>query len=48
MSTVIDGIVVGGAGGAVAGVTVYSVQYLHQKIKDGIDSSAIYLSLIHI
>ena len=42
MSTVIDGIVVGGAGGAVAGITVYSAQYLHQKIKDYIDSSAIY------
>lgn len=42
MSTVVDGIIVGGAGGAVAGITVYSVQYLHQKIKDCIDSSAIY------
>lgn len=42
MSTVIDGIIIGGAGGAVAGITVYSVQYLHQKINDRIDSSAIY------
>jgi hypothetical protein len=33
MATVIEGIVVGGAGGAVAGITVYLVQFLHHRKK---------------
>ena len=31
MATVIDGIIIGGAGGAIAGITVYSIQYVHAK-----------------
>lgn len=42
MSTVIDGVVVGGAGGAIAGITVYLVQYLHNKVKDHLNSKSIY------
>lgn len=29
-----EGIVVGASGGAIAGLTVYGVQYLHEKIRD--------------
>lgn len=38
-------IAIGGAGGAVAGLTVYGVQYLHNKVKDCVDSKEIYLWL---
>lgn len=42
MSSVIDGIVIGGAGGAVAGLTVYLVQFLHSKVQDCSDGKKIY------
>ena len=42
MVTVMDGIIIGGAGGAIAGITVYSVQYLHNKVVDLIESKRIY------
>ncbi len=42
MSTILDGIIIGGAGGAVAGLTVYGVQYLHNKAKDHLESKKIY------
>lgn len=42
MSDVWDGVVIGGAGGAIAGITVYLVQYIHGKCRDGLDSNAIY------
>jgi hypothetical protein len=29
-----EGIVVGGSGGAIAGLTVYGVQYLHEKVRE--------------
>lgn len=41
MSSVLDGIIIGGAGGAVAGLTVYGVQYLHHKIRDWLDCAKI-------
>ena len=34
MNSAIDGVVIGGAGGAIAGIMVYLVQYLHNKILD--------------
>lgn len=40
--TVTDGIVIGGAGGAIAGLTVYIVQYLHNKVTDSIESRRIF------
>ena len=36
-----DGIVIGGAGGAIAGIMVYVIQYAHQKIVDCLDSKRI-------
>ncbi|WP_292959205.1 hypothetical protein [Neptuniibacter sp. UBA6509] len=33
-SNIWEGIVVGASGGAIAGLTVYIVQYLHEKIRD--------------
>jgi len=41
MSDVWDGIIIGGAGGAVAGITVYAVQYIHNKYIDLRDTSKI-------
>lgn len=29
-----EGVVVGASGGSIAGVTVYLIQYLHQKLRD--------------
>jgi hypothetical protein len=37
-----DGIIIGGAGGAIAGLTVYLVQYLHNKTSFHIESKRIY------
>ena len=42
MATIWDGIVIGGAGGAIAGITVWLVQYLHNKTTEYIDSNNIY------
>lgn len=33
-SNIWDGIIVGASGGSIAGVTVYIIQYCHQKIRD--------------
>lgn len=33
-SNILEGIVVGASGGAIAGLTVYGVQYLHEKIRE--------------
>ncbi len=33
-SNIWEGIVVGASGGAIAGLTVYGVQYFHEKIRD--------------
>ena len=32
MTTIVDGIVIGGAGGAIAGLTVWIIQYSHDQI----------------
>ena len=42
MITVLDGIVIGGAGGAIAGLTVWLVQYAHNKVTEIIESNRIY------
>jgi hypothetical protein len=31
MATIVDGIVIGSAGGAIAGLTVWLVKYIHSK-----------------
>lgn len=33
-SSIWEGIVVGASGGAIAGLTVYGVQYLHEKVRE--------------
>lgn len=33
-SSILEGIVVGASGGAIAGLTVYGVQYLHEKVRE--------------
>ena len=42
MATVQDGIIIGGAGGAIAGVTVWIVQYLHGKTVGFIHGKRVY------
>lgn len=44
-TNILDGILIGGAGGAIAGLMVYFVQYVHDKIKDSSDSKTVYLWL---
>jgi hypothetical protein len=39
---IIDGILIGGTGGAVAGITVWVVQLLHSKYLDYCDKNRIY------
>ena len=39
---VIDGIIVGAVGGAAAGVVVYAVQYIHQKIVFFVECRRVY------
>lgn len=45
-ATVADGIIIGGAGGAIAGLTVYLVQYVHNKWTACVDSKAVYKWLV--
>lgn len=40
--TVIDGVIIGGAGGALAGITVYTIQFIHNGILNTIDRKRIY------
>lgn len=42
MESIWDGIVIGGAGGAIAGVTVWLVQYVHDKVSEHKDKNKIY------
>jgi len=42
MSTVVDGIVIGAAGGSIAGLTVWIVQYIHDKVVNWLDKNRIY------
>lgn len=44
--TIVEGIVVGGVGGAAAGLTVYLVQYLHKRVADACDSNKLYKWLV--
>lgn len=37
-SNIWDGIVVGASGGAIAGLTVYVIQYLHEKLRDACET----------
>lgn len=39
--TVLDGIIIGGAGGAIAGLTVWIVQYIHEKVVECIHRNRI-------
>ena len=38
---ILDGVIIGGFGGAFAGSVVYLIQYLHQKIMDSSESKSI-------
>ena len=40
--SIIDGIIIGGTGGAVAGLTVWVVQLLHSKYLDDCDKNRIF------
>ena len=42
MTTVVDGIIIGGAGGAIAGLTVWLIQYVHDKTVQKIECDRIY------
>jgi len=42
VATVIEGITIGGAGGAFAGIFVYLVQFLHSKYSLKIDEKMVY------
>jgi hypothetical protein len=42
MATIVDGIVIGGAGGAIAGLTVWLVQYAHDKVTQKIESNRVF------
>ena len=42
MATIIDGIVIGGAGGAIAGLTVWLIQYTRDKVAQRIESNRVY------
>ncbi|KGK41405.1 hypothetical protein LH51_15120 [Nitrincola sp. A-D6] len=33
-SNILEGVVIGASGGSIAGITVYLIQYLHQKARD--------------
>lgn len=45
MATIFEEIIVGGAGGAVAGITISLIQYCTQKIRDCAEGRRIYLWL---
>jgi hypothetical protein len=42
MTTLLDGIVIGGVGGAIAGLTVWLIQYAHDKVVEKIECDRIY------
>lgn len=42
VTTIIDGIVIGGAGGAIAGLTVWLVQFVHDKAAQKLEGNKIY------
>ncbi|GGX54505.1 hypothetical protein GCM10007392_22360 [Saccharospirillum salsuginis] len=42
MATIVDGIIIGGAGGAIAGLTVWLVQYSYEKVTQRIHARRIF------
>jgi hypothetical protein len=42
MTSITDGIVIGAAGGSIAGITVWLVQYIHDKVTQKVESSRVY------
>ena len=40
--TLINSIVIGAAGGSIAGITVYLFKYIHDKVNDSNDKSRVY------
>jgi hypothetical protein len=42
MNQIWDGIIIGGAGGAIAGLTVYLVGYVHKKVVKRIEKDRVY------
>ena len=42
MNSVLDGVIIGGAGGAIAGITVWLVQYAHDKTLEWKDKRQLY------
>ena len=47
MPTIQDGIIIGAAGGSIAGVTVWVVKYIHDKVTQKIESERVYKWLKH-
>ncbi|MGO2512740.1 hypothetical protein [Marinomonas polaris] len=45
-TSVLDGIFIGGAGGAIAGISVYTIQYIHTRFSDIRDGNKIYAWLL--
>src|SRR5450759_1175428 len=46
MATIWDGIIIGGAGGTIAGVTVALTQYIHTKTVECIEKRRVYAWLV--
>lgn len=42
MTSIWDGIIIGGAGGAIAGITVYLVKFLHESWEESRDKNTVY------
>jgi hypothetical protein len=42
MTSITDGIVIGAAGGSIAGITVWLVQYIHDKVTQKVESNRLY------
>lgn len=39
---IIDGVIIGAAGGFLAGVTVYVAQYIHEKVRESSEKKRVY------
>ncbi|WP_454441485.1 hypothetical protein [Vibrio bathopelagicus] len=46
VTTIFDGIIIGGSGGAIGGLTVYLVQTIHKSIKEKTESKRVFNWLI--
>ena len=40
--SILDGVIIGASGGALAGITVYVIQFLHQRYVDRVERERIY------